>query len=218
MHRRARRVLGRDTTFGDVLYTEHVALDGSVERRPVPLGFAGITSSLGVFLRARSRLLPNPNAALSSGQIRLGAVIYGSSQAGCAGCHPLPTGAIAVAAPISVPIAMPFVTSPLRHPETGVDVDRITPGFLGTFPRARQDATGLQIGVTSVRGAWDRARFLHAGTARSVREVLATPGHPGLEPGEIGRNERDGFPDTHGGTSHLDAEELAALVAFVETL
>jgi hypothetical protein len=73
-------------------------------------------------------------------------------------------------------------------------------------------------GVTSLRGAWDRVRFLHAGSARSLREVLLTPGHPGRLPGERARNERDGVPNTHGGTGHLDAREIEALAAFLETL
>lgn len=214
----ALRVFGRDTTFGDALYTEHLRDDGLVERRPLGLGFEGVTRSLGVFLRTRSRLLPNPNAAAPSGDARRGALIYASSRAGCTTCHPLPTTATTTDTPVLGPIAMGFVVSPLRHPRTGADVDRITAGFLGTFPRARQDEAGLRIGVTSLRGAWDRARFLHHGAAHSLREVLATPRHPGLRAGEIGRNERDGFPSTHGGTSHLDPSELAALEAFVETL
>lgn len=214
----ARRVFARETTFGDVLYTERLGEGGVVERRPLPLGFEGITRSLGVFLRARSRLLPSPSAALPAANVSTGALLFASSETGCSGCHPLPSGAIAVDGVVAAPLAMPFVVSPLRHPETGADVDRITAGFLGTFPRARQDEVGLRIGVTSIRGAWDRVRFLHAGTARSLREVLATPGHPALAPGETGRNERDGMPNTHGGTSHLDAAELAALAAFVETL
>jgi hypothetical protein len=214
----ARALFGRDTTFGDVLYTERVGLDGSIEHRPIPLGFDGITRSLGVFLMTRTRLLPNPNAAMPSADARRGALLYASSETGCTTCHPLPTGATGGDSVLTTPIGVPFVVSPLRHPETLVDVDRITNGLLGTFPRVRQDEVGLHIGVTSVRGSWDRVRFLHAGTARSMREVLATPGHGGLAPGEVGRNERDGFPNTHGGTSHLDAQELAALAAFVETL
>jgi mono/diheme cytochrome c family protein len=214
----AMRVLHRDTSFGDVLYTEHLAPDGTIERRPIPLGFDGITGALGVFLRTHARLLPNPNAALPSADVRRGALLFASSETGCAGCHPLPTGAIAVAGSISEPLAMPFVVSPLRHAATGVDLDRVSVGFLRTFPRTRQDESGLRIGVTSVRGAWDRVRFLHHGAARSLREVIATPGHPGLDPGETGHNERDGLPDTHGGTSQLRRDELAALAAYVETL
>jgi mono/diheme cytochrome c family protein len=211
----ARRVFGRDTTFGDVLYTERLAPDGTIERRPLNLGFEGITRALGVFLRTRIRLLPNPNAASPPAEVALGAVLYGSSEVGCASCHPLPLAATAVP---DGRIALPFVVTPERHPDTGADLDRITPGFLGTFPRARQDEAGLRIGVTSLRGAWDRVRFLHAGSARSLREVLLTPGHAARLPGERARNERDGVPNTHGGTGHLDAREIDALVAFLETL
>lgn len=212
----AMRVFGRDTTFGDVLYTERLASDGTIERRPLTLGFEGITRALGVFLRTRTRLLPNPSAALPSADVALGAVLYASSEVGCASCHPLPLAATAV--PGDARLALPFVVTPERHPETGVDVDRITAGFLGTFPRAQQDGAGLRIGVTSLRGAWDRVRFLHAGSARSLREVLLTPGHAARLPGERARNERDGVPNTHGGTGHLDAREIDALVAFLETL
>jgi cytochrome c peroxidase len=211
-------VFGRETTVGDALYTERLTEDLLVERRPIALGFEGITRSLGVFLRTRTRLLPNPNAVLPSASARRGALLYASSRAGCSTCHPLPTTATTVEEPALGPIAVPFVVSPMRHPETGADVDRITPGFLATFPRARQDQAGLRLGVTSLRGSWDRARFLHHGAARTLREVLATPGHPALRDGEVGRNERDGFPGTHGGTAHLNALELADLEAFVETL
>jgi len=99
-----------------------------------------------------------------------------------------------------------------------IDADRVNPAFLGTFPDAVQDGVGLRVGVPSLRGSWDRARFFHHGLARSLREPLATPGHPGLAPGERGFNERDGQPDVHGSTSGLSPRELDALVAFVETL
>ena len=48
--------------------------------------------------------------------------------------------------------------------------------------------------------------------------MLATPGHPALGPGEVGFNERDGIPDTHGGTSHLSASELEDLATYLRTL
>lgn len=214
--RAALRLFGRDTTFGDVLYTERLRADGTLERRPLALGFEGITRALGVFLRTRSRLLPNPNAALPSAEVALGRRLFSSSETGCSGCHPLPAGATAM--PESARISLPFVVSPERHPDTRADVDRITQGFLGTFPRAAQDEAGLRIGVTSVRGVWDRVRFLHAGSASSLREVLLTPGHAALEPGERGRNERDGVSNTHGGTAHLDPREIRALEAFLQTL
>lgn len=214
----ARRVLGRDTTIGDVIYSERLAPDGTIERRPIPLSFDGITRALGVFLRTRTRLLPNPNETAPTADVALGEAIYASSDAGCSTCHPLPLAATAVGSDFDAPLSMTYVISPLRNPETGADVDVITPGFLQTFPRATQTAAGLRVGVTSLRGAWDRTRFFHHAQARSLVEALATPGHPALVPGQRGWNERDGQPDTHGGTSHLTPDELRALAAFVESL
>lgn len=217
----AMRGLGRDRTFGDALYRERVGPGGMIEREPLPLGFDGITRALGLFLLSAPRLPPNPNAAWPTAEARLGEVLYHSAATGCASCHPLPVGATARATlrtSAEGPISMPYVVTPVLHPVTGADVDRITAGFLQTFPDAEQTDVGLRVGVSTVRGAWDRARFLHHGRARSVREVLSTPGHPVLDEGERGFNERFGQPDTHGGTSALSPEELDALVRFVETL
>jgi len=217
----ARDVLGREESFGDGLFAERVGADGSIERRPIALSFDGITRALGLFLLSRPRLLPNPNAALSSSTVDHGRRIFTSSEAGCATCHPLPVTATAM--PTSTteapgPLTFPYVVTPNREPTTGLDVDRANPAFLGTFPLARQTDAGLRVGVPSLRGIWDRSRFLHHGAARSMREALATPGHPILRDSERGFNERDGQPNTHGGTSHLSVVELEALIAFVETL
>lgn len=217
----ALRTFGRETTFGDAIYRERVGPDGSLRREPLPLSFDGITRSLGVFLLSRPRLLPNPNAAIFTAAARMGERIYRSDEAGCAVCHPL--GVTATAMPTRStraegPLSFPSLVTPNRHPATSDDTDRVTPGFLGTFPAARQTDSGLRMAVLQLRGAWDRSLFLHHGRARSIREVVATPGHPGLRPGERGANERDGQPNTHGGTSHLSAEELDALVEFVRTL
>ncbi len=66
---------------------------------------------------------------------------------------------------------------------------------------------------------WDRpSRKLHHGQARSLREVVCTPEHPGLLPGEVGFNERDGVRNPHGRTSHLDAEAIDDLVTYLLTL
>lgn len=217
----ARLVLGRDESFGDALYTERLGADGEIERRPIALGFDGLTRALGLFLMARPRLLPNPNAALPSRSVRVGAAIYASSEAGCTSCHPLPVGATAeatVATEAPGPLSFPYLVTPMREPTTGLDVDRVNPAFLGTFPQTTQTDGGLRVGVTSLRGLWDRGVFLHHGQARSLREAVANPGHPALANGERGFNERDGQPDTHGSTSHLSPEDLEALLAFLRTL
>ena len=218
----AGRVFGRDESFGDGLYSERVNADGELERRPIRLGFDGITRALGLFLLSRPRLLPNPNAAAPRAEAEQGALLFASNRTGCATCHPLPMGATALPTMTTTapgPLRFPYLVSPLRHPETGLDVDRVNRAFLGTFPdSAQDDETGLRVGVSSLRGLWDRERFLHHGLARTLREAVASPHHPGLGPGERGFNELDGQPDTHGSTSGLSARELDALVAFLETL
>ena len=217
----ARRVFGREESFGDGLFAERLADDGSVVRRPIALGFDGITRALGLFLLSRPRALPNPNAATPRAEAAMGAVLFASPRTGCASCHPLPIGATAlstVATEAPGPLRFPYVVTPVRHPLSGLDVDRVNPAFLGTFPDAVQTDGGLRVGVTSLRGLWDRGRLTHHGLARSIREAIATPGHPGLAEGERGFNERDGQPDTHGSTSTLSPRELDALVAFLETL
>ena len=217
----ARRVLGREESFGDGLFTERLGPDGEIERRPIRLGFDGITRALGLFLLADSRLLPNPNAAVAGSRAEVGAALFSSTRTGCASCHPGPMAATATRTPVTEgpgPLTFPYVITPLTHPITGADVDRVNPAFLGTFPEARQTSSGLRVGATTLRGLWDRTRFLHHGQARTLREAVATPRHPALRDGERGFNELFGQPDTHGGTSGLSADELDALVAFLETL
>jgi len=213
-------VLGRSESLGDSLFAERVVGD-EIVRRPIKLGFTGITRALGIFLLARPRTLPNPNADEPTTLARRGAVIFASSEAGCAVCHPLPVGATARSTPVSEapgPLTFPYLVTPNRRPDTGMDVDRVNEAFLGTFPEVQQTDGGLRMGVPTLRGGWDRSRFLHDGRAATLLEVLATPGHPALDEGQVGFNETDGQPNTHGGTSHLSKEELQALVAFLETL
>jgi hypothetical protein len=217
----AQRMFGRQTSFGDSLYSERVGADGDIERAPIPLGFDGITRALGLFLLARPRTLPNPHAARPDAAARLGEHLYHSSLTGCATCHPLPVGATArptVVTEAPGPLSFPHLITPVRNPITGVDVDRVNEAFLDTFPEARQTDGGLRFRVVSLRGIWDRARFLHHGRATTLREAIATPGHPALDASEQGFNELDGQPNTHGSTSHLTPDELDALVAFLRTL
>jgi cytochrome c peroxidase len=84
----------------------------------------------------------------------------------------------------------------------------------------------------SLRGIWARPpKFLHHGHAISLREVVCTPDHPALrrftqprhdaprpDGKEIGLNELDGLPDTHGTTSHLSVWDIECLVAFIHSI
>lgn len=216
----AQALFGRDRTLGDALYEEILDGDGAITRRGIRLDFEGVTRSLGLFLMQRPRLLPNPNAWLDLPAARRGRALFESPATGCASCHPLPTTTLSSDADqTSPPLRFPPVVTPRLHPITGADVDLVNPGFVAAFPETRQDQAGVYLGVPQLRGIWDRApRFLHDGRARTLREVLATPGHPALAPGEVGYNETYGMPDTHGATSHLSAHELEDLLAFLLTL
>ncbi len=197
----SRRVLGRTRTIGD-------AFDA-------PLNFQGITRVLGLSLLHRSRLLPNPNPR-DTAAVRRGEALFRSAVVGCAGCHDGAGLAASVSDRLGVRLRFGPVVSPLRAPD-GRNLDLILDGFRGTFPEASQDAVAVEFGVTTLRGAWAHARrFLHDGRARSLREVVLTPGHPALRDGERGFNETDGAPDTHGATSHLSPAQIDDLVAFLE--
>jgi len=216
----AKQLFGRDTTFGDGLYSEYTDDQGQTVREGISLDFAGVTRALGVFLLQRPRLLPNPNHALDLPAARRGKDIYLSPATGCSSCHPLPLTTVTTEFnPSGVPLRFPPMVTPTTNPETGKAADRITPGFLQTFPLAVQTEGGIHFGVPQLRGVWDRARaFYHDGRAKSLREALATPGHPALTKGEVGHNETRGMPDTHGATSHLTEQELSDLIAFLESL
>ncbi|MBI4820554.1 MAG: YncE family protein [Deltaproteobacteria bacterium] len=215
----AKELLGRETTVGDVLSIE--SSDGT--RKPIPLDFEGITRAVGLFMLSTPRLLPNPNAHLALPSARRGKRLFEEPSVGCGFCHPLPrtTNATrpALFAPFRTPIRFAPVISPTRTPE-GLDASKVTPGFISTFPETVQGPEGLHFGSTPLRGLWDRpsTRFFHDGRARSLREALATPGHPALGPLDTGRNERDGVFDTHGGTSHLSRWQLEDLSSFLMTL
>lgn len=215
----ARELFGRDHTFGDGVYSELIGLDGKTTRQGIALDFNGVTRSIGLFLLQRPRFFPNPNAAVESAAARRGKLLYESPQTGCNSCHPLPlTTVTREFNPAGVLLRFPPLITP-RKDGAGRDADRVTPPFLESFPTAQQDAAGVRFGVPQLRGIWDHARrFFHDGRAPSLREALATPGHPALRPGEVGFNETNGMPDTHGSTSTLSAQELDDLVAFLLTL
>jgi DNA-binding beta-propeller fold protein YncE len=220
--RAARATFGRDRTFGDSLWLA----DAEGVRQPVPLDFNGITKALGVFLLDRPRLLPNPNQALDLPAARRGEALFRSAETACNLCHPLPLTTVATTPafnPFGAPIRFPPLITPRRRPDTGANVDLLRPAFMQTFATgllaAEQGPEGVRFQPPTLRGIWDRApSFYHDGRAPTLREALVTPGHPALEPGERGFNERDLFPNTHGSTSHLTPSEVRDLITFLLTL
>jgi len=230
----AARIIGRTASYGDGLFFED-PLTG--ERRPIRLDFEGITKALGLFLLANTRLLPNPNEITAS--VRRGRALFESPATGCAACHPGPAFAVSSDVnPTGAPMRMGPVVSPRRAAD-GTNLDLFAGGFVDTFPQSEMESCeavcgadacaadpsvcdrwrNVSFGVPSLRGIWDRApSMLHDGRARGLREVVCTPGHPALGPGETGHNERDGVPDSHGGTSHLSPAEIDDLVNYLLTL
>lgn len=215
----AKKLLGRDTSFGDALHQE--SADGSF--KPIKLDFEGITRAIGLFMLRTPRLLPNPHRHLNLPTARRGKLLYERPGVGCATCHPLPATTTAslpaLFSPFGMPIRFPPVITPTSAPD-GSDASRVAPRFIGSFPLTVQGPAGVHFGATPLRGIWDRSatHLLHDGRAHSLREVLATPGHAVLRPGEQGYNERDGAFDTHGGTSHLDRYQLEDLMNYLLTL
>jgi len=232
---RAAEVIGRTQSFGDgVFFDDPITQTHS----PVDLDFDGITRALGVFLLTDTHLFPNPNR-LDSDAAQRGKALFESLETSCATCHPSPTFAASTDNnPFGVPLRMGPVVSPKRDRD-GANLDLYAAGFVQTFPLSEMDTCedvcseeacaednkvcddirDVYFGAPSLRGIWDRAEsMLHDGRAKGVLEVLATPGHPALPQGGVGFNERDGIIDSHGGTSHLSAQELADMVAYIEAL
>lgn len=231
---RAGEVIGRTESFGDGVYrTDPI----TQESFPLPLNFDGITRSLGLFLLQDTHLLPNPNR-VDSDVAERGKAVFESTEAGCQFCHPSPTFAASTDHnPFDVPLRMGPVVSPNRAGDD-TNLDLLASGFMETFPRSEQDSCEqvcgddcavddgvcddlrtVYLGVTSLRGIWDRAdSMLHDGRAQGLREVLCTPGHPALKEGERGYNEVDGVPDLHGGTSHLSEREIEDLISYLNAL
>lgn len=212
----------------------------------------------GEWQASEPRLLPNPFDKQSLSVAR-GKVLYETPQVGCVSCHPPPHFAKKDLANNRQQAFPPLVTFTAREGAStlvgmyrfddinGVRRD-LEPRDLGRAEEVQGHFTSFQL-----RGIWDRPpSFLHNGMARTLREVVATPGHPGLRrykyepliggvPERPGRKEvgfnmtwlfkersdrvklhmkagaRLGF-DTHGGTSHLTAQNVDDLVNFMKAI
>jgi hypothetical protein len=69
-----------------------------------------------------------------------------------------------------------------------------------------------------LRGVWGQANLLHHGLAHTINEAILGPGHSALGPAETGfAADATGF-DSHGKTSTLSKDDVAALVRYVENI
>ena len=170
-------------------------------------------------LAESGRRTSDPDGPSAAGEL------FESPQVGCSSCHPAPTftDKVDVAQSRTAPSGRSSARRARDNVHTLISADRLDAiaGFVRDWDRTDEGRVEEREGffvAPSLRGLWARPpRFLHHGHATSVREVIATPGHPGLRPadGERGLNERDGLIDTHGTTSHLSVWDLACLERFL---
>jgi YVTN family beta-propeller protein len=134
------------------------------------------------------RLMPNPFDQ-NSASVNRGKALFNHPQLGCASCHPAPNFAKKdfpnnprQVVPPQVPLSMRdagFTLISMHRLDYLAGIRRdLEPWDIGRVetPEQNQHITPLQL-----RGAWDRPPvFLHNGMARSLREVVAAPGVPGL--------------------------------------
>ncbi|MBI4061888.1 MAG: YncE family protein [Elusimicrobia bacterium] len=132
------------------------------------------------------RLLPNPFDPRVASVAR-GKKIYADPQVGCVSCHPPPHFAKKDLPDNPEQAFAPTVLLTARDGSStligmnrldaiqGVSRD-LEPGDAGRVERVQGHFTSFQL-----RGLWDRPPvFLHNGLARTLAEVVATPGHAGL--------------------------------------
>ncbi len=194
------------------------------------LGFREVQRLIGVYQAGAPRLLPNPvdpDDERLGEMVRHGEALFERADVGCAGCHPAPTFTDKVHVHNDNRAFPPLVSAAARDDvHTLVSADRLDAllGYVRDWDpddRGRVEHAEGFFAAPSLRGLWARPpRLLHHGGARSLREVVCSPGHPALRAptAEVGLNERDGVPDTHGATSHLTVWDVECLLAFLGSI
>ncbi len=199
--------------------------------------FREIQKFIGDYQGGEPRLLPNPNEQ-SDSMISHGKELFENPLVGCASCHPAPTFTDKVHVYNQNKSFPPLVTPRARdNIHTLISADRID--YLNGYKRSwdpndigRIEEKEGFFAAPSLLGIWARPpRFLHHGAAMSLREVVCTPGHPALRPlpltrivperpnhWEIGLNELNGVPDTHGVTSHLSVWDIECLIKYINSI
>jgi len=202
-----------------------------------PYAFRDFQRFIGAYQGGEPRLLPNP-VDPNDVMVRHGRALFTDPKVGCAGCHPAPTFTDKVHVYNQNKSFPPLVSAARRdNVHTLISADRID--YLNGFERpwdagdtGRVESHEGFFVAPSLRGIWARPpKFLHHGHAISMREVVCTPDHPALrrftqprhdapraEGREIGLNELDGLPDTHGTTSHLSVWDIECLVEFINSI
>ncbi len=141
---------------------------------------------VGEWQVAEPRLLPNPFDRMNLSVLR-GRDLFAKPQIGCISCHPPPDFTRKDFPDNKEQAFPPLVTFTVRDGSfTLIGMNRLDylngiardlePWDAGRAEERQGHFTTLQL-----RGIWDRPPvFLHNGMARTLREVVATPGHPAL--------------------------------------
>ncbi|MGL1887805.1 MAG: YncE family protein [Reichenbachiella sp.] len=199
--------------------------------------FREIQKFIGDYQGGEPRLLPNPNDPTDL-MVSHGKGLFENPLVGCVNCHPAPSFTDKVHVYNQNKSFPPLVTPTARdNIHTLISADRID--YLDGYKRdwdpndtGRIEEKEGFYAAPSLLGIWARPpRFLHHGGAMSLREVLCAPGHPALRPlpstrviperpgrWEIGLNELNGVPDTHGVTSHLSVWDIECLVEYINSI
>ena len=217
-----------------------------------PAGLRTMYRYVSAWLGNTTHLLPNPYDQ-DHPSVARGKRLFFDSSVMCSVCHAPPefTNKSRELAN-NARRALPQLTTVTRRDASytlisvrAVDVaNGVTDFEMEPQDRGRVEDTEGSFTTMQLRGIFDRPPvFLHHARARSLREVLCTPGHPALRefrypvlqgpeearPGrrERGFNEtttrtpegpldpRDQVFDTHGGTSHLTPRQIEDLMNFM---
>ena len=207
---------------------------------------------VGSWLGNTTHLLPNPYDAQNPSVVR-GEMLFNDSSVMCSVCHTEPEFTNKeLALTNNDRRALPQLTTVTRRDASytlasvrAVDYANGLPAYeQEPDDRGRVETVEGSFTTMQLRGIFDRPPvFLHHARARSLREVLCTPGHPALrryrypvlqgdevvrqDRREIGFNEttartlegplnpEDQIFDTHGGTSQLTPRQLEDLMNFM---
>ncbi len=217
-------------------------------------GLADFYRFVGAWMGNANRLLPSPFDS-EHPSVRRGKQLFNSAQVMCGVCHSAPeftnkSRALANNERRALPQLTTMTRRDASYSLASVfAVERANGDPLGiehADPGRFEDKEGTFTTMT-LRGIFDRPPvFLHHARARSLREVVLTPHHPGardylfpvlmgdeeVRPGrrEIGFNEltertargdldpANRIIDSHGGTSHLSPRQVNDLVNFMKVI
>ena len=207
---------------------------------------------VGSWLGNTTHLLPNPYDAQNPSVVR-GEMLFNDSSVMCSVCHTEPEFTNKeLALTNNDRRALPQLTTVTRRDASYTLASVRAVDYANGLPpyeqepddRGRVETVEGSFTTMQLRGIFDRPPvFLHHARARSLREVLCTPGHPALrryrypvlqgdevvrhDRREIGFNEttartlegplnpEDQIFDTHGGTSQLTPRQLEDLMNFM---